>query len=115
MDGTSGMNGGGAFVDDLDPWIQQAEYRDIKAQQQLTKQHYGSPMGSPTHSQPDAIAGEDVKASLVGLDGQTRDYAELEKLSRDYQPDIQVCFLGANCLVTRSVCNKFSFPLNFYS
>lgn len=92
MDGAPGMNGGGAFVDDLDPWSQQVEYRDIKAQQQLTKQHYGSPMGSPTHSQPDVITGEDVKASLAGLDGQTQDFAELEKLSGDYQPDIQVNF-----------------------
>lgn len=92
MDGAPAMNGGGAFVDDLDTWSQQVEYRDIKAQQQLTKQHYGSPMGSPTHSLPDAIAGEDVKTSLADLDGQTQDYAELEKLSRDYQPDIQVYF-----------------------
>lgn len=89
MDGAPGMNGGSAFVDDLDPWSQQVEYRDIKAQQQLVKQHYGSPMGSPTHSHPED---EDVKVSLASLDGQTQDYAELEKLSRDYQPDIQVRF-----------------------
>lgn len=92
MDGVAGMNGGGTFVDDLDSWSQQVEYRDIKARQQLAKQHYGSPMGSPTHSQPDAIAGEDVKVSLADLDGQTQDYAEMEKLSREYQPDIQACF-----------------------
>lgn len=91
MDDAPGINGG-AFVDDLDPWSQQVEYRDIKAQQQLAKQHYGSPMGSPTHSQTDGIADEDVKVSLASLDGQTQDYAELEKLSRDYQPDIQACF-----------------------
>lgn len=92
MDGVAGMNGGGTFVDDLDSWSQQVEYRDIKARQQLAKQHYGSPMGSPTHSQPDAIAGEDVKVSLADLDGQTQDYAEMEKLSREYQSDVQACF-----------------------
>lgn len=91
MDDAPGMNRG-TFVDDLDPWSQQVEYRDIKAQQQLAKQHYGSPMGSPTHSQTDGIVDEDVKVSLASLDGQTPDYAELEKLSRDYQPDIQACF-----------------------
>lgn len=98
MDGAPGMNGGGAFVDDLDSWSQQVEYRDIKARQQLAKQHYGSPMGSPTHShsQPDDITGEDVKVSLADLDAQTQDYAEMEKLSRDYQPDIQACFSRAN-------------------
>lgn len=90
MDGASGLNGSNGFPAGLDTWSQQVEYRDIKAQQQLTKQHYGSPMGSPTHSQPEVIGGDEVKACLTGL-GRNQ---ELEKLSRDYQPDIQGAFIG---------------------
>ncbi|KAG0642934.1 peptidase C65 Otubain-domain-containing protein [Tuber brumale] len=92
MEGSSNINGVNDF-DELDTWRQQVELRDIKAQQQLTKQHYGSPTGSPTHTPP---AAEDVKASLAVLEmAPTPDFAEMEKLSRDYQPDLQGPLVGA--------------------
>ncbi|CUS07556.1 unnamed protein product [Tuber aestivum] len=92
MEGSSNINGVNGF-NDLDPWAQQVEYRDIKAQQQLTKQHYGSPAGTPTHTPP---AAEDVKAGLAGLEiAPAQDFAEMEKLSRDYQPDLEGPLVGA--------------------
>lgn len=106
MEGSSNMNGVNDF-DDLDTWTQQVEYQDIKAQQQLTKQHYGSPTGSPTRTPP---AAEDVKASLAALEtAPAQDFSEMEKLSRDYQPDLQVCRLcfslgGLGLIVLGSTC-----------
>lgn len=81
MDG-SAVNGNG--YDNAWHHQQQVEYNNLKAQQQLTKQHFVSPSGSPQqYHTPD-----EIKPDLGTLNGA--DYSEMERLSSQYQPEVEV-------------------------
>ncbi|KAL7268562.1 hypothetical protein RUND412_008812 [Rhizina undulata] len=87
------MDGSNSFGDGLGPWTpQQVEFQEIKAQQDLSKQHFGSPIVISDHYTVDPA--ESNKAGLGGMAGQTQDYSELEKLSSEYQPDLQGPLVG---------------------
>jgi hypothetical protein len=76
-------------------WRQQAECQDVDAQQQqLTKPHYGPPTGTAPSPSTLALTDEGVKMGLAELGNQGLEFSEMEKLSRDYQPDLQVCALA---------------------
>lgn len=87
MEPSSDVSGVGDFLA-VDEWSQQVEYRDIKAQQQLTKPHYGSPTGPSSSPSPLALSAEEIQTALTL---EKSGLSEMEKLSRDYRPDLQVC------------------------
>jgi hypothetical protein len=86
----------GAFVDEVDPWAQQVEYRNVKAeQQQLATQHYGSPNGTSdgyvavTSAPPSSSSG--VKTEIELLEAQqAQDFSEMQRLSQEFTPEVTV-------------------------
>lgn len=104
------QDGYAANIDDIDNinhyYQQTQEFQDLKLQEELVKQHYGSPTGSPqqqfTPSGPAAIG------PVYDGVGELGELGELEKLSHTYSPVYTVKAIQSEKtpLITRPIADS---------